>query len=191
MTLEVEIGGRVRSVTIDAIGAAGPNGGRFRVTVGGPAGATSSSEVRSSQFEVRSSHVELDVRRTELGLSLLFAGGARSLDVAVTERPGGEQLVQFPHIGLSAIVEGRRARRGPAGEAAGSGEQRLLAPMPGRIVRVLVKSGDEIEARQGLVVIEAMKMENELTAGRAGRVKDVGVTEGQSVQAGQLLVIVE
>jgi biotin carboxyl carrier protein len=63
--------------------------------------------------------------------------------------------------------------------------------MPGRIVRVLVKPGDEVGARQGLVVVEAMKMENELVATRAGRVRDVGVTEGQSVQAGQLLVIVE
>ena len=178
MTLEVEIGGRVRSVTIEAIGAVDPTGGRFRVTVHDPAGAGPA-------------HVELDVRRTDLGLSMVFADTGRSVDLAVTERPGGEQFVQFAHVGLTAVVEGRRARRGPAGEVAGTGEQRLLAPMPGRIVRLLVKPGDEVVARQGLVVVEAMKMENELTAARAGRVKDVGVTEGQSVQAGQLLVIVE
>jgi biotin carboxyl carrier protein len=174
MTLEVEIGGRVRSVTIEAVGAVGPSGGRFRVAVLGPA----------------ATHVEIDVRKTDLGLSLVFAGTGRSLDLAVTEREG-EHFVQFPHVGLTAVVEGRRARRGSEGASSGTGEQRLLAPMPGRIVRLLVKPGDEVVARQGLVVVEAMKMENELTAARAGRVKDVGVTEGQSVRAGQLLVIVE
>jgi biotin carboxyl carrier protein len=178
MMLEVEIGGRVRSVTIEAIGAVGPGGGRFRVVVRDGAEGARTVE-------------EIDARPTDLGLSLVFAGSGRSLDLAVTERAGGEHFVQFPHLGLTAVVEGRRARRGPAADTAAAGEQRVLAPMPGRIVRVLVKTGDEVMARQGLVVVEAMKMENELTAGRAGRVKDVGVTEGQSVQAGQLLVIVE
>ena len=63
--------------------------------------------------------------------------------------------------------------------------------MPGRIVRVLVKPGDEVAGRQGLVVVEAMKMENELVAPRPGRIKDVLVTEGQSVETGRLLIVVE
>jgi biotin carboxyl carrier protein len=63
--------------------------------------------------------------------------------------------------------------------------------MPGRVVRVLVAAGDEVIARQGLVVVEAMKMENELTASRAGRVAEVAVVEGQSVEAGRLLVRLE
>ena len=63
--------------------------------------------------------------------------------------------------------------------------------MPGKVVRVLVKPGDEVKARQGLVVVEAMKMENELRAARDGRVRDVGVAEGQSVDAGAVLLVVE
>jgi biotin carboxyl carrier protein len=63
--------------------------------------------------------------------------------------------------------------------------------MPGRIVRLLVKPGDQVEARQGLVVIEAMKMENELRSPKAGTIKDVAVAEGDSVVAGRLLVVVE
>ncbi|NQW03732.1 MAG: hypothetical protein HQ485_06860 [Acidobacteria bacterium] len=63
--------------------------------------------------------------------------------------------------------------------------------MPGRILRVLVQPGDEVTHRQGLVVIEAMKMENELVAPKAGTVKDVAVTEGTSVEAGRLLVVIE
>ena len=72
----------------------------------------------------------------------------------------------------------------------GSGPQRLVAPMPGKVVRVLVKAGDTVRARQPIVVIEAMKMENELRAGRDGVVAEMQVREGQSVEAGTLLAVV-
>ncbi len=62
--------------------------------------------------------------------------------------------------------------------------------MPGKVVRVLVKPGDEVVARQGVVVVEAMKMENELRAGRAGLVREVLVAEGMSVDAGTPLVVI-
>jgi len=63
--------------------------------------------------------------------------------------------------------------------------------MPGRVVRILVQPGDEVAARQGVVVVEAMKMENELRSPKAGRVKDVAVAEGASVEAGRVLVVIE
>jgi biotin carboxyl carrier protein len=63
--------------------------------------------------------------------------------------------------------------------------------MPGRVVRVLVAPGDEVERRQPVVVVEAMKMENELRSPKAGRVKDVAVTAGTSVEAGRVLVVIE
>jgi biotin carboxyl carrier protein len=63
--------------------------------------------------------------------------------------------------------------------------------MPGKVVRVLVGVGDEVEPRQGLVVVEAMKMENELRASRRGRVREIFASEGQSVEAGAALVVVE
>jgi biotin carboxyl carrier protein len=179
MTFEVEVDGHVRTISIESIGAAGVDGGRFRVSV------------RDTTGSVAHRTLTVDARPTNLGLSLLFAETGRSIDLAVTPRGNGEQFVQMPHVGVSVVVEGRRARRGGAGEATSTGEQRVVAPMPGRVVRVLVKPGDEVAARQGLVVVEAMKMENELTTARAGRVRDVGVAEGQSVQAGQLLVIIE
>jgi biotin carboxyl carrier protein len=59
------------------------------------------------------------------------------------------------------------------------------------VLQVLVKPGDEVAARQGLVVVEAMKMENELRSARAGRVREVLVHAGQSVEAGTALVVVE
>ena len=84
---------------------------------------------------------------------------------------------------------GRQKKEGQG--AHGAGPQRVTAPMPGKVVRVLVAPGDEVKARQGLVVVEAMKMENELRAARDGRVRDVAVKEGQSVDAGAVLLTVE
>jgi biotin carboxyl carrier protein len=63
--------------------------------------------------------------------------------------------------------------------------------MPGRVVRVLVSPGDAVQARQGVVVVEAMKMENELRAPKAGTVREVNVAVGASVEAGRVLVVVE
>ena len=67
----------------------------------------------------------------------------------------------------------------------------MRAPMPGRVLRVLVNAGDPVTARQGVVVVEAMKMENELVSPRDGRVREIHVTEGVSVEAGRLLVVIE
>jgi biotin carboxyl carrier protein len=93
------------------------------------------------------------------------------------------------HVRVS--VNGRRTGRGAADSGgAAHGEQKVLAPMPGRVVRVLVAPGDEVERRQPLVVVEAMKMENELRAGRAGLVREVLVVEGASVDAGAPLVVI-
>ena len=75
--------------------------------------------------------------------------------------------------------------------AAAAGPQKVTAPMPGRIVRLFVQPGDAVTARQGLVVVEAMKMENELRAGRDGTVAEVHVREGLSVDAGALLIVIQ
>lgn len=172
MTFEVEIGGRLRTVTIDAVDASGASGGAFRATIDGVA------------------H-DVTVRPTDLGLSMVFDDG-RSVDVAATETTMGEWFVQLPHVDVVAVVDRRRRERSRGGEAAAAaGLQRVTAPMPGRVVRVLVKPGDLVEARQALVVIEAMKMENELGSPKAGAITEVLVTEGQSVEAGRLLVVVE
>jgi biotin carboxyl carrier protein len=172
MTFEVEVGGRTRTVSVERGGAIGPDGGRFRVRV-------------DDQVH------EVDARRTGVGLTLILPGDGRSIDVALTEHGRGEWLVQLPHVALEATVDARRRERGPAAGPAGAGAQRVTAPMPGRVVRLLVKVGDEVALRQGLVVVEAMKMENELGSPKAGRVKDIAVTEGQSVEAGRLLVVIE
>jgi biotin carboxyl carrier protein len=94
-------------------------------------------------------------------------------------------------VRIPVHVRNGRRRAGEAAAAGGAAVQRIGAPMPGKVVRVLVKAGDEVKVRQGLVVVEAMKMENEVRATRDGRVSELLVVEGQSVEAGATLVVVE
>ena len=82
-----------------------------------------------------------------------------------------------------------RARKAAAGDAAGP--RKLVSPMPGKVVRVLVQKGQEVEAGQGVVVVEAMKMQNELKSPKKGVVQQVLAAEGAAVNAGEALVIVE
>lgn len=119
-------------------------------------------------------------------------GPARSAEAIVLAQKGNGFVVHVNGQPIEVVQStgfGRRTR-GVAG-AEGAGPQRLLAPMPGKVVKVLVAPGDEVRARQGLIVVEAMKMENELRAARPGRVREVFVSEGQSVEAGTALVVVE
>ncbi len=103
--------------------------------------------------------------------------------------------------GDAVIVGGRRStfelddprslagRRRAGGGAAGP--RPVKAPMPGRVVRVLVAPGDEVAEHQGVVVIEAMKMQNELKSPKAGRVVSVGIAVGDTVGSGDVLAVVE
>jgi len=102
--------------------------------------------------------------------------------------------------GLRVVVAGReyavrvfdprqwRRYRGSAVEA--EGRQAVVAPMPGKVVRVLVKAGDTVNAGEGVAVVEAMKMQNEVRAPKSGTVDQVSVREGQTVGAGEVLAIV-
>jgi biotin carboxyl carrier protein len=87
-------------------------------------------------------------------------------------------------------VNGRRSAHAE-GALHGHGQATIVAPMPGRVVRVLAAAGDDVEARQPVIVVEAMKMENELRAPRAGRIKEIVVTPGTSVEAGRVLAVIE
>lgn len=95
--------------------------------------------------------------------------------------------------GQAYVVEIADPRRwsGRSGGAQGQGRVAVKAPMPGKIVRVLVAEGDEVEAGAGVVVMEAMKMQNELKTSRTGRVVSVSVQQHDTVESGAVLVVVE
>jgi biotin carboxyl carrier protein len=70
------------------------------------------------------------------------------------------------------------------------GKQQIPAPMPGKVVRILVSAGETVEANQGLVVVEAMKMQNEIRAPKSGTIERIFIREGQAVAAGEALVTI-
>jgi len=83
----------------------------------------------------------------------------------------------------------RWSRKSGAGGA--EGRQNIMAPMPGKVVRVLVAAGDAVQAGQGLLVVEAMKMQNEMKATKAGRVVSIAAQAGATVSAGEILATIE
>ncbi len=129
----------------------------------------------------------VDVRRTAHGLLLVDVADGRVIDATVLGRGRGQWLIQLPRVDVPATVDGRRTTEGAEGAAA-TGEQRVCAPMPGRILKVMARPGETIVPGQALVVIEAMKMENALTALRGGIVHEVLIAEGHSVETGRLLM---
>jgi len=173
MKFQFEIADRIRTVEVQRL----PHG--HRVLVDGRAHTVDTLRIGTDGWSL--------IIHAENG------GESRSVDAVVTSRSGNGTLdVHFDGYAVPVHMRNGMGRRSRDRESAsGSGPQRLVAPMPGKIVKVLVKPGDAVQARQGLVVVEAMKMENELRAARAGTVRDIFVREGQSVDAGTPLAIVE
>jgi biotin carboxyl carrier protein len=91
----------------------------------------------------------------------------------------------------AAEVRDPRSLRGRARAADHHGPRKLTAPMPGKIVRVLAREGSEVDAGAGVVVVEAMKMQNEIKSPKKGTVQKILVNEGTAVNAGDVLAIIE
>jgi biotin carboxyl carrier protein len=132
--------------------------------------------------------LRVDARDAGRGLlSLIIEGQSHA---AAVERHAEGYTVVLGHqsfeVGFQEAAHGL-----PSATKTATGPAKLKAPMPGKIVRLLASVGADVTAGQGLVVMEAMKMENELKAPRAGRVKELPVQEGQTVDAGTLLAVVE
>ena len=116
--------------------------------------------------------------------SILLEG--KSYEARVT----GDRISISGHTFTWEIDDPRQWKSSGAGADA-HGRATLTAPMPGRIVRVLVCVGDDVEAGQGIVVVEAMKMQNEMKAPRAGRVASISVKVDDSVTGGAVLAVIE
>jgi biotin carboxyl carrier protein len=174
---EVEIGGRRLRISVAR------EGNEFAVTVDGLIW-------------------QVDAARLDAHTLSLVLGRHLSAEAQTSVRMSKELFVMTdPATGQLAVSVGvvpvivslnsrRRGRRDEAGPS-GMGPQRITAPMPGKVTRVLVKTGDAVRARQPIVVVEAMKMENELRAGRDGTVTEVHARDGISVDAGAVLVVIQ
>ncbi len=162
---DVEINGRLRQVVVNRVD------GQFVVSLEGREWTIDATRVNPNN------------------LSLLMAHESHEVTLANDLATGG-LLMTVNGVPIAAALNTRkRWGRKDAADGA-SGPQRMLAPMPGKVVRILANVGDAVRARQPLVVVEAMKMENELRAGRDGVVAEIHAREGQSVDAGALLLVV-
>lgn len=176
MTFDVQVGDAIRTVTVHRKGLL------LHVAIGGRSHVIDVRRIGDATLSMLVSNGDGARPVTSVDAAMAANGTPGAFDVHVDGRVVPVQIRQ-------AGAPGRQKREGAG--AAVTGPQRIVSPMPGKVVRVLVKAGDEVTARQGLVVVEAMKMENELRAARNGRVRDVAVSEGQSVEAGTVLLVVE
>ena len=140
------------------------------------------------EFSVDGRLVEADAIRSSRGAYSVLVGG-RSHEVTTEETSDGFLVRTKDREFLVEIIDPRswRRRRGAGIEL--EGRQQLVAPMPGKIVRVLVAAGQQVTGGQGLLVIEAMKMQNEIRSPKSGTVEKLA-REGQTVNAGEILAIV-
>ena len=107
------------------------------------------------------------------------------------ERVGGDLHLWVGSARYAAEVRDPRSLRGRTRSADDQGPRKLTAPMPGRVVRVLVRPGAEVDAGTGVLVVEAMKMQNEIKSPKKGTIQKILVNEGAAVNAGDVLAIVE
>ena len=172
---EVTVGGRTRKIEVE------------------PASASSAERAGSgTDWRLRIDGREFPVNCVSIGsdsLSLIVEGDAF------------EARIESAEDGLKVLIDGKafdcsvrdprslRSRK-RAGQHQ-SGEHKLTASMPGKVVRVLARAGDAVLAGQGIVVIEAMKMQNEVRTPKDGKVKSIIVREGARVNAGEVLAVLE
>lgn len=166
MKYEVLIGGARRRVEL-AREAAGPS--RVTATIDG----------RS---------IVADAVQVSPGVYSILLGG-RSLEVRVQKTPAGLVVHAAGHEYRIVVADPRSWRRSGGGVEL-EGRQQILAPMPGKVVRVLVSSGQQVETGQGLLVVEAMKMQNEIRSPKSGTVERLFAREGHAVNAGEVLAVI-
>ena len=166
LALTARVGGATRAVTVAELGDH-----RYRISIDGVEHDVDARELRAGSFSLLIDHRSHAVDVRSDGERHRIDIGGRTIEVTLidTLRHGG--------VSLDA--------------AAAEGPQEIRAMMPGKIVTVLVAAGDEVHKDQGILVVEAMKMENEVKAAGAGVVKEVLVKPGQAVEAGEILARLE
>ena len=168
MKYDIQIGKAHRAVEIEAL----PDGA-FRIQLDGQAVAVDAVESAPGTY------------------SILLDGHA--VEASVSDDGSDEGLlVRCSDANFRVRVSDPRSWRGARHTLLEAhGPQRILAPMPGKVVRVLVGAGDQVEAGRGLIVVEAMKMQNEIRSPKSGKVEKIFVKEGQAVNAGEVLAWVD
>jgi biotin carboxyl carrier protein len=143
--------------------------------------------------EIDGRRYAVEARETQPGVYLLISDGHVYECRAHHTEAKRESLVVTTGTRAFSIrlSDPKRLRGAQVSDSHADGISEIIAPMPGKVVRVLVEAGMEVEAGAGLVIVEAMKMQNEMKAPKAGKVTSLNVTPGATVNAGDVLAVVE
>jgi biotin carboxyl carrier protein len=165
---------------------------KYEVHIGGKTRVVELTR-NSERWSVSLDGITLDADAVEIStntFSVLLDG--ESHEVRVAPSPDGSLTLHTELAEYVAEVVDPRAWRGRRhGALEAEGRQQIAAPMPGKVVRLLAHEGDAVEIGQGLLVVEAMKMQNEIRSPKSGRVEKLFVNEGQAVNAGEVLAWVD
>jgi biotin carboxyl carrier protein len=122
-------------------------------------------------------------------LSLIVKGKSHEV---LTTKVAGESVIEVDGERFTVEIRDPRSLKSRRGAGAGQeGPKKLVAPMPGKVIRIIAQAGEEVEGGAGIIVIEAMKMQNELKSPKSGKVAKIAVKEGDTVNPGDTLAIVE
>ena len=185
MNLDVAVDGRPWKVAVEP--AEQP--GTFAITIKGTRRIVDATWIDADTLSLidGAAAQEIRIHRRDNGAVGVEVGG-RTYEAAISAKRGRERFSD-PAGKSKAGREG--LSDGAAGKTAADPlSVAIKAPMPGRVVRVLVAVGDRVKARQGVAVVEAMKMENELRSPRDGTVKEIGVAAGAAVESGAVLLVI-
>ena len=138
-----------------------------------------------TRVEVDGEQLDVDARQADGAWSVRI--GNRIVDLRLDGQPPSLQLAASG-LRLEARVESERSRATTGGDDGAAAAGDVIAPMPGRVVKVLVADGDEVAAGTPVIVVEAMKMENELCAAASGTVTEICAEMGHNVDGGAVLV---
>jgi len=136
---------------------------------------------------------EVDVVKvSDQEFSILYQGKSFNVEVIESQQPKHFNInTLYFKFDVEVVDNESRYRQSRMKSSPVSGDNIIRSPMPGKVVKIFVKPGDQVEAGQSLLVLSAMKMESEFKAGRKGIVREVPVIEGDIVDNNQLLVVIE
>ncbi|HYP14459.1 MAG TPA: biotin/lipoyl-containing protein [Bryobacteraceae bacterium] len=138
-----------------------------------------------TSFEVDGEPVVASIVEVEPDIYHVLLDG-RSVEVRVS----GDRYQAQGHT-MTVNLQDPRAYTAGHSAASLEGRHSLVSPMPGKVVRVLVSEGEQVERDQGVIVVEAMKMQNELKAPKAGKITQLAAKQGQAVEPGEVLLVIE
>jgi biotin carboxyl carrier protein len=167
MNYVATVGGRDVKITVEDLG-----GSRYKATIDGEEHLVDAQRIVDNLW------------------SVLYRHSSFGVDVMPLPEDEFEVLIRGDCYKFALMNEQRRAMIRAGGKGA-VGKAMITSPMPGKVVKVLVEPGQEVREEQGMIVVEAMKMENELRSAVAGKVKEIFVREGEIVELGAKLLLVE